>query len=134
MDAQPSPQRRLSLVSVLVPDYDEAIAWYVDVLGFELVENTQLSDTKRWVIVSPGAGSALLLAKVANAEQQAAIGQQSGGRVFLFLQTDNFWYDHATYKSRGVQFQEEPRTEEYGTVAVFSDKFGNLWDLIELNK
>ncbi len=100
-------------------------------MGFSLIEDTPLSDHKRWVILSPGKGSNLLLAKAATPVQSAAIGNQTGGRVFLFLETDNFARDYAHHKSNGVIFEEEPRQEPYGTVAVFNDKFGNLWDLIE---
>ena len=125
------PRRSVGAVTILVPDYGEAIDHYVGTLGFTLVEDTRLSDEKRWVLISPGAGTCLLLAKAKDERQIAAIGNQSGGRVFLFLTTDNFWRDYRTYKSRGVAFQEEPRHEEYGTVAVFKDKYGNRWDLVE---
>lgn len=124
--------RRLSLVSLLVRDYDEAIAFYVGKLGFELREDTRLSDVKRWVVVGPEGGQAsLLLAKAVGDEQTAAIGRQAGGRVFLFLETDNFARDHARYLAAGVTFREQPRQEPYGTVAVFEDLYGNPWDLIE---
>ena len=128
---KPLHQRTLATIALVVPDYDEALAWYVDVMGFSLIEDTSLSDNKRWIIVSPGKGSNLLLAKAATAVQSAAIGNQAGGRVFLFLETDNFDRDYALYKSNGVTFEQEPRQEPYGTVAVFKDKFGNRWDLIE---
>ena len=119
-------------ITLVVSDYDEAIAFYVDALGFELLEDTQLSDMKRWVRVAPpGAETALLLAKADGPEQAAAIGNQTGGRVGFFLHTDDFARDHAAMLSKGVKFQEEPRHEPYGTVAVFEDPFGNLWDLIE---
>lgn len=116
-----------------MPDYDEAISYYCGVLGFELVQDTPLGDEKRWVIVRPGdpAGSALLLARAASEQQSAHIGDQTGGRVFLFLETDDFAADHARYIAAGVRFVEPPRTEPYGTVAVFEDAFGNRWDLIE---
>jgi catechol 2,3-dioxygenase-like lactoylglutathione lyase family enzyme len=125
--------QRISLVSLVVPDYDEAITYYIDTLGFALVENTRLSPDKRWVVVRPiGAdGTGLLLAKADGAQQHAAIGNQTGGRVFLFLTTDDFAGDHAALKAKGVDFLEEPRRESYGTVAVFRDAFGNIWDLIE---
>lgn len=125
------PQRSVGAVTILVPDYEEAIDYYVSTLGFILIEDSRLSNERRWVLVSPGAGTCLLLSKAKGERQFAAIGNQSGGRVFLFLTTDNFWRDYRTYMSRGVEFQEEPRHEEYGTVAVFSDKYGNQWDLIE---
>ena len=125
------PQRSVGAVTVLVSDYQEAIDYFVDTLGFALIEDTKLSEEKRWVQVSPGVGTCLLLAKAEGERQVAAIGNQSGGRVFLFLTTDNFWRDYRAYVSRGVEFQEEPRHEEYGTVAVFRDKYGNQWDLIE---
>ena len=123
---------RLSLVSLLVRDYDEAIAFYVGKLGFELGEDTRLSNEKRWVVVGPEGGQAsLLLAKAVGEQQTAAIGRQGGGRVFLFLETDDFVRDHARYLAAGVAFREQPRQEPYGTVAVFEDLYGNPWDLIE---
>lgn len=128
---KPSHQRTLAAIALVVPDYDEAIAWYIDVMGFSLIEDTALSDNKRWVIISPGKGSNLLLAKATTPVQSAAIGNQTGGRVFLFLETDDFDRDYALFKSNGVTFEEEPRQETYGMVAVFKDKFGNRWDLIE---
>ena len=124
-------QRSVGAVTVLVSDYQEAIDYFVDTLGFALIEDTKLSEEKRWVQVSPGGGTCLLLAKAEGERQIAAIGNQSGGRVFLFLTTDNFWRDYRAYVSRGVAFQEEPRHEKYGIVAVFRDKYGNQWDLIE---
>ena len=127
------PKRSVGAVTILVPDYQEAIDYFVGTLGFTLVEDTRLSEEKRWVLVSPGAGTCLLLAKAKGEHQSAAIGNQSGGRVFLFLSTDDFWRDYRTYMIRGVEFQQEPRHEEYGIVAVFTDKYGNQWDLIERN-
>ncbi len=119
-------------LTFLVRDYDDAIAWFTGVLGFVLVEDTKLSADKRWVRVAPPGGeTALLLAKAATPEQAAAIGKQGGGRVFLFLETDDFARDHAAYAARGVRFVEAPRQEAYGTVAVFEDLYGNRWDLIE---
>ena len=124
--------RHLALISILVPDYDEALHFYVGVLGFELREDTMLSADKRWVVVAPSGGQcAILLARAASAEQCAAIGRQAGGRVFLFLHTKDFAGDHASPLRRGVRFAESPRDEPYGTVAVFEDPFGNRWDLIE---
>ena len=125
------PRRSVGAVTILVPDYEEAIDYFVGTLGFTLVEDTKLSEEKRWVLVSPGDGTSLLLAKAKGERQSTAIGNQSGGRVFLFLTTDDFWRDYRTYMSRGVAFQEEPRREEYGIVAVFTDRYGNRWDLIE---
>jgi catechol 2,3-dioxygenase-like lactoylglutathione lyase family enzyme len=126
-------KQRIALVAIVVADYDEAIAWYTEKLGFTLVEDTALTPGKRWVVVKPpgDGGTALLLAKAANEPQKQAIGRQTGGRVFLFLHTDDFRRDHAAYKQRGVAFVEGPREEPYGTVAVFADLCGNRWDLIE---
>ena len=118
-------------VTLLVPDYDEAIAFYCDALGFDLVEDTDLGSGKRWVIVAPDEGAALLLAKATNASQQAAVGEQTGGRVSFFLHTSHFADTHARFVNAGVDFLEAPRHEPYGTVAVFADPFGNRWDLIE---
>lgn len=126
-------QRRLHAVALLVPDYDPAIDWYVGVMGFDLVEDSPLSPGKRWVLVSPGEGSNLLLAKASNERQQAAIGDQAGGRVMMILHTDDFARDQARYEAHGAEFEEEPRHEPYGTVAVFRDIFGNRWDLIQPN-
>ena len=125
--------QRIAAVTIVVPDYDEAIAYFRGVLGFELVEDTPLDDGKRWVLVRPSgpAGSALLLARAGSEPECARIGDQTGGRVFLFLHTDDFAADHARYVAAGVQFVESPRTEPYGTVAVFQDAFGNRWDLLE---
>ncbi|NSX86366.1 VOC family protein [Agrobacterium tumefaciens] len=129
--AETSASRRLSLVSLLVRDYDEAIAFYVGKLGFQLMEDTRLSNEKRWVVVSPDGGQASLLLAKAIGRQAATIGQQAGGRVFLFLETDDFARDYARYLAEGVIFREQPRVEAYGTVAVFEDLYGNPWDLIE---
>jgi catechol 2,3-dioxygenase-like lactoylglutathione lyase family enzyme len=126
-------KQHIALVAIVVDDYDRAIAWYTERLGFELLEDTPQTADKRWVVVAPrgGTGTGLLLAKAANERQKQAIGSQSGGRVFLFLHTDDFHRDHALYKQRGVAFVEEPRQEAYGIVAVFTDLYGNRWDLIE---
>ena len=125
---------KLAYLSVLVPEYDAGIAFFVDVLGFDLVEDTVLSATKRWVRVAPpGGGTGFLLARAVG-DQAAAIGHQGGGRVWLFLETDDFAADHARLSARGLAFQEDPRVEPYGTVAVFADPFGNRWDLIEFAK
>ena len=126
-------KQRIALVAIVVGDYDEAIAWYTQKLGFTLVEDTPMAPGKRWVVVKPSgdAGTALLLAKAANEPQKQAIGRQTGGRVFLFLHTDDFQRDHAAYKQRGVAFVEGPREEPYGTVAVWEDLYGTAWDLIQ---
>lgn len=126
-------KQKLHAVAIVVPDYDEAIAFYVGVLGFDLVEDTPLTTEKRWVLVAPRGSneSRLLLAKAANDRQRDAVGNQSGGRVFLFLHTDDFSRDYAKLVSAGVKFVREPSPETYGTVAVFEDPFGNLWDLIQ---
>ncbi len=125
--------QNLILTALLVRDYDEAIAFYVGTLGFTLRADTYLSQEKRWVVVAPpgGAGAGLLLARAANARQAERVGDQAGGRVFLFLETDDFDRDHGAYSARGVHFVEGPRTESYGKVAVFEDLYGNRWDLIE---
>jgi catechol 2,3-dioxygenase-like lactoylglutathione lyase family enzyme len=127
-------KQHVGVVSLLVRDYDEAIAWFTRALGFEVVEDTDLGGGKRWVLVAPQDSREfrLLLAKARTAQEIAAIGNQSGGRVFLFLHTDNFGRDHYAFISRGVRFVEEPRHEAYGTVAVFEDLCGNRWDLVEL--
>ncbi|WP_168073206.1 VOC family protein [Caulobacter sp. SSI4214] len=126
--------RRVALVTLLVADYDEAIAFYVGKLGFSLVEDTDMGGGKRWVVVSPGTdGTDFLLAR-AIGEQASAIGRQGGGRVWLFLHTDDFASDHARMVAAGVTFLEEPRHEAYGTVAVFEDIAGNRWDLLEPKK
>jgi len=130
--ASPDAVRRLATVALLVADYDEAIAWYCGRLGFALADNVDLGGGKRWVTLAPGGGGANLLLAMADGERQKArIGDQTGGRVGLFLETDDFARDHAAMLSRGVRFEEEPRHEPYGTVAVFRDLHGNLWDLIE---
>ncbi|MBK1870827.1 VOC family protein [Aestuariivirga sp. YIM B02566] len=124
--------RELGLITLVVRDYDEAIGFYVDKLDFVLREDRRLGPTKRWVVVAPKPeGTGLLLAQAADERQTGAIGNQSGGRVFLFLETDDFARDHALYIGRGVRFLEAPRHEAYGTVAVFEDLHGNRWDLIE---
>lgn len=125
--------KQLSTIALVVPDYDEAIDWYTGVLGFILLENTQLGQGKRWVRVAAdrSAQTALLLAKAANDKQQKIIGQQAGGRVFLFLQTDDCLRDYHLMQQRGVHFVEQPRHEDYGIVVVFEDCFGNRWDLVE---
>lgn len=124
----------MGLTALVVSDYDEAIAFYVEKLGFELIEDIyQPAQEKRWVVVAPPGAreSSLLLARATNVEQRSRIGNQTGGRVFLFLYTQDFWSDYETYRGRGVRFVRPPKTESYGTVAVFEDLYGNLWDLIE---
>ena len=126
--------QRLAMTSLIVRDYDEAIAFYTRKLGFWLVEDTPIpSQEKRWVVVAPpGDGSSrLLLARAVNDEQASRIGNQTGGRVFLFLETDDFWRDYHTFQSKGVEFVREPKVEPYGTVAVFTDLYGNQWDLVQ---
>jgi catechol 2,3-dioxygenase-like lactoylglutathione lyase family enzyme len=125
--------QRIAAVTLLVPGYDVGIEFYRDVLGFDLVDDSDLGGGKRWVLVRPpgGEGTALLLARADSDEQRARIGDQTGGRVFLFLETTDFAADHARYEAAGVRFLETPRQEPYGTVAVFEDPFGNRWDLIE---
>jgi len=123
-------------IALVVRDYDEAIEFYTKKLHFRLVEDTyQPEQDKRWVVVSPpnSTGTTLLLARASNAEQESFIGNQSGGRVFLFLNTDDFWRDYNEMVSKGVRFLREPKKENYGMVAVFEDLYGNLWDLLELN-
>jgi catechol 2,3-dioxygenase-like lactoylglutathione lyase family enzyme len=125
---------RLSLVTLVVPDYDAAIAFYCGALGFALIEDTTLSPTKRWVRVSGMGGAEFLLAKAEGDAQEAAIGNQTGGRVSFFITSDDFAADHARLLAAGVRFLEEPRHETYGSVAVFTDPFGNRFDLIQLAK
>ena len=115
-------------------DYDEAIAFYVDTLGFDLREDTYIEEqSKRWVVVAPpnSTGTTILLARASNEVQKTFVGNQAGGRVFLFLSTDDFWRDHSRYQDKGVKFVREPAEFDYGTVAVFEDLYGNRWDLIE---
>jgi catechol 2,3-dioxygenase-like lactoylglutathione lyase family enzyme len=125
----------LNLVALVVRDYDEALAWFAQKLGFELVEDID-EGRKRWIVVAPkgGKGARLLLARADGPKQEAHIGDQTGGRVFLFLETDDFARDHAAMTERGVRFLESPRSEAYGTVAVFEDLYGNRWDLIEYSR
>jgi catechol 2,3-dioxygenase-like lactoylglutathione lyase family enzyme len=125
--------QHLASLALLVADYDEAKAWYVDRLGFAVLEDTDLGEGKRWVLIAPpgAGGAALLLARAADDRQRARVGDQTGGRVFLFLNTDDIWGDHERYTARGVVFEGPPRREPYGTVAVFQDLHGNRWDLIQ---
>jgi catechol 2,3-dioxygenase-like lactoylglutathione lyase family enzyme len=127
-------KQALGLVSLVVREYDEAIAFYVGTLGFHLIEDTPVPEQgKRWVVVAPPGSteSRLLLARAANAGQVARIGNQTGGRVFLFLHTDDLARDYNAYRARGVEFVREPKEEPYGSVAVFKDLYGNLWDLVQ---
>ena len=126
-------KQHLAHIALVVKDYDEAIKFYTEKLDFKLIEDTKLSEEKRWVMVKPVGASecCLLLARAANEKQTASIGNQTGGRVFLFLFTDDFWRDYNTYISRGIEFIRPPKEEEYGIVAVFEDLYGNLWDLIQ---
>jgi len=126
--------QNICAVSLLVRDYDEAIDYYVNILQFNLIEDADMGGGKRWVMLSPrGSGEMrLLLARAGSAEQKSRIGDQTGGRVFLFLHTDNFCRDYESLKSKGVRFLEGPRIESYGTVVVFEDLYGNKWDLLEM--
>jgi catechol 2,3-dioxygenase-like lactoylglutathione lyase family enzyme len=123
----------LGHIALVVRNYDEALVFYTQALGFELIEDSDLGGGKRWVLVSPPGshGTSLLLAQAATPEQASRIGNQTGGRVFLFLHTDDFWRDYKLLQSRNVQFVRDPKEEPYGTVAVFADLYGNLWDLIQ---
>jgi catechol 2,3-dioxygenase-like lactoylglutathione lyase family enzyme len=124
----------LGLTAIVVTDYDKAIDFYVGTLGFELIEDSYVPEQqKRWVVVAPPGctESRLLLARAVGDEQSSRVGNQTGGRVFLFLYTDDFWRDYEVYRARGVEFVREPKKESYGTVAVFADLYGNLWDLFQ---
>jgi catechol 2,3-dioxygenase-like lactoylglutathione lyase family enzyme len=126
--------QRIGYVALVVRDYDEAIAFYTRSLGFQLVEDTDLGEGKRWVRVRPpgSSGTDLLLARAVTSEQSSRIGNQTGGRVFLFLHTEDFWRDYRAMTAQGVKFVRPPSEETYGTVAVFEDLYGNMWDLLEL--
>lgn len=128
-------KQKISHIALLVADYDEALSFYVDKLHFDLVEDTILSETKRWVLVAPKGSQdfSLLLAKADGAIQKKSIGNQSGGRVFLFLNTDNFDRDYQNLMDNDIEIVREPKTEDYGKVLVFKDLYGNLWDLIQRN-
>jgi catechol 2,3-dioxygenase-like lactoylglutathione lyase family enzyme len=129
-------KQTLGHIALVVRDYDEAIEFFTRTLNFKLIEDTRLSETKRWVLVAPpgSEGTTLLLAQAANSEQASRIGNQTGGRVFLFLHTDDFWRDYRQMVERKVTFVRPPTEEAYGTVAVFEDLYGNLWDLLQLKK
>lgn len=124
---------RIANVALLVTDYDEAINFYTEKMGFELLEDSNLGDGKRWVRIAPknNSGTGLLLAKASNEKQRSVVGDQAGGRVWLFLQTDDFWRDFNAMQATGVIFHETPRQESYATVAVFEDLYGNKWDLFQ---
>ena len=126
-------KHQLHQFALLVNDYDEAIQFYTEILGFNLLEDTKMSETKRWVRIAPNGSTetGILLAKAKNEEQQKYIGNQTGGRVFLFLHTDDCMRDYHTWKAKGVHFTETPRDEEYGIVVIFEDLYGNKWDLIQ---
>ena len=128
-------KQSITHIALVVPDYDEAIAFYCGVLGFDLIEDTyQAEQDKRWVVVRPkgGQGTSIVLARASKPEREPFVGNQTGGRVFLFLNTDDFWRDYKRMIAESVTFVREPKTEDYGTVAVFQDIYGNLWDLLQL--
>lgn len=129
-------RQSIAHIALVVNDYDEAIKFYTEKLGFVLLDDTPQSETKRWVLVAPKGAEecCLLLAKAVGDEQRSRIGNQTGGRVFLFLKTDDFWQDYENLRQKNVNFVREPKTEEYGTVAVFEDLYGNLWDLVEFKR
>ena len=132
--------QNLGYVTLVVRDYDEAISFFTESLGFDLIEDTPSIDRqgrdKRWVLIAPpgSTGTRILLAKASNTEEASRIGNQTGGRVFLFLHTDDFWRDYRAMTAKGVKFVREPKEEEYGTVAVFEDLYGNKWDLLQLKR
>ena len=128
-------KQQIGSVALVVANYDDAIAFYTQKLGFDLIEDTDLGNGKRWVLVSPpnSSGTHLLLAQASTQQQLEAVGNQTGGRVFLFLHTNDFWRDYELMQKNGVNFNEQPRVEEYGTVVVFEDLYGNKWDLLQLN-
>jgi catechol 2,3-dioxygenase-like lactoylglutathione lyase family enzyme len=132
--------QNLGYLTLVVRDYDEAISFFTESLGFDLIEDTPSIDRqgrdKRWVLIAPpgSTGTRILLAKASNGEEASRIGNQTGGRVFLFLHTDDFWRDYRAMTAKGVKFVREPKEEEYGTVAVFEDLYGNKWDLLQLKR
>ena len=129
-------EQTIGSIALVVKNYDDAIAFYTQKLQFELIEDTDLGDGKRWVLISPpnSSGTKLLLAQASSAEQELAVGNQTGGRVFLFLHTNDFWRDYHLMQANGIEFTEEPRVEEYGTVVVFKDLYGTKWDLLQLTE
>ena len=130
---EPAAKQHIACMALVVRDYDEAIEFYRDKIGFALIEDSRLDEQKRWVLMAPpgSAETRLLLARAASAEQAEHVGNQTGGRVFLFLHTDDFWRDYHAFRARGVNFRRPPKEEGYGTVAVFEDLYGNLWDLLQ---
>jgi catechol 2,3-dioxygenase-like lactoylglutathione lyase family enzyme len=128
--------QHIGYIALLVRDYDEAISYFVEKLGFTVAEDADLGGGKRWVLVAPPGSveTRLVLAKAVSEDQLRRVGNQTGGRVFLFLHTDDFWRDYQAYRSRGVLFRKEPRQELYGIVAVFEDLYGNRWDLMQLQR
>jgi len=136
MSQQQEVQQKIGSIALVVENYDDAIAFYTQKLQFKLIQDTDLGDGKRWVLVSPpnGNGTSLLLAQARGEQQIAAVGAQSGGRVFLFLHTNDFWRDYHQMIENGVRFNEQPREEVYGTVAVFEDLYRNKWDLLQLHE
>lgn len=134
MTEETAAHRRIGYIALVIREYDEAIAFYRDKAGFRLDEDTDLGGEKRWVLMSPpnSGGTQLLLARAVTPEQSSRIGNQTGGRVFLFLHTDDFWREYRELSARGVRFRRPPSEEPYGTVAVFEDLYGNLWDLLQL--
>ena len=130
-----SIKQNISNIALVVENYDDAIAFYTEKLNFELIEDTDLGGGKRWVQISPpnSTGTNILLAQASNDQQRQSIGNQAGGRVFLFLQTNDFWRDYHAMQAQSVEFMEEPRVEAYGTVVVFKDLYGTKWDLLQLN-
>jgi len=129
-------KQSIAHIALVVDDYDEAIEFYTKKLDFTLIDDTPQSDTKRWVLVAPKGAEecSLLLAKGVGDKQTSRVGDQTGGRVFLFLRTDDFWRDYEEYVLRGINFVRDPKTEDYGTVAVFEDLYGNLWDLVQFSE
>ncbi|MGS0536846.1 VOC family protein [Pseudoalteromonas sp. SaAl2] len=130
----PNIKQHIGSVALVVENYDDAIAFYTQKLGFDLIEDTNLGNGKRWVLIAPpnSNGTNLLLAQASTPQQLDSVGNQSGGRVFLFLHTNNFWRDYKVMQQQGVKFNEQPREEAYGTVVVFEDLYGNKWDLLQL--
>ena len=131
----PNIKQHIGSVALVVENYDDAIAFYTQKLGFDLIEDTNLGNGKRWVLIAPpnSNGTNLLLAQASTPQQLDSVGNQSGGRVFLFLHTNDFWRDYKVMQQQGVKFNEQPREEAYGTVVVFEDLYGNKWDLLQLN-